>query len=321
MAADERATRMMRLLEFINEQGQPVPVSTVLATFGREYGVSEVTLRSDLATLCTLHAVRRTARGFFGPVPTDPTEDTFQETVFAARLRNRAESKAAIGAAAADVIRASRGCRVLLLDAGTTAYYVADALTEMPGLDLRVWTPSVAAALRLAENRSLSVRLLGGEYNPDYAAVYGDEVVRTLRQLAPTEEWPVGGFPGTHCVLDVNSISPTGRLVTDESHERRQKALMVELAAEVTIVADAGKLFAQQLGLEPHEIGTLFDLATTRRVALVTDASASDEQRATCRGLFANAAGEGKTTERRAGAAWIIGNLGSRTADSGLAGR
>src|SRR5437764_13550641 len=96
MRTDDRATRMMRLLEHLNEQDRPVPVAELAELTGREFGVSEVTLRSDLAALCALGGVVKLARGSYGASrPGGPGG-----SLFGTRLQRRAESKIAIAGAA-----------------------------------------------------------------------------------------------------------------------------------------------------------------------------------------------------------------------------
>lgn len=283
MRADERAARMMRLLEYINEANRAVPISELQGLAAAEFGVSEVTLRSDLSALCALRGLRKLARGTYAPEAPDPVHPG--QSLFTTRLQRRAESKIAIAREAVRRLVAQPDLRVLLLDAGTTTYYVADQLSERAGLDVTVWTPSVAAAYRLAGARGVSVRLLGGELQPEYAAVSGDETARALRALAGLDaeqqglDQPLPGFTGTHCILDVNSITRDGKLFTDESKERLQKRLMAELAEDLTLVADHSKLFQPQLGFRAHEVHALSQFTGKRRVSIISDAGATEEQR------------------------------------------
>lgn len=284
MRIDERAVRMMRLLEHINGQDGAVPVAELAELARREFGVSEVTLRSDLAALSALAGIRKVARGAYEASRETAGLALLGGTLFTTRLQHRSEAKIAIAGRVAELLSAQEGLRVLLLDAGTTTFYLAERLAEQRALDLIVWTPSVAAAARLAGARGVSVRLLGGEYQPEYSVVSGDETARSLRNLAGPEaegtalDALLPQFPGTHCVLDVNYLSPEGRLYTDESKERLQKRLMVELAEEVTIVADHSKLFGRRLGLQAHEVYDLAHLREKRAVRIVTDLKASAEQ-------------------------------------------
>ncbi len=269
---------MLRLLEHLNERGQAVPVAELADLAAREFGVSEVTLRSDLNALCSLAPVRKLARGSYQASTGDRDALTAGPTLFATRLQRESDAKFAIARAVVDTICSRPDLGVLLLDAGTTTYHVADLLSERGGLDLVVWTPSIAAAARLAGARGVSVRLLGGEYHPDYQVVSGDETARALRALAGADPEgepgaPMPSFTGACCVLDVNYIDPTGGLFTDESRERLQKRLMAELAAEILVVADHTKLFGRRLGMRAHEIGSLASLAAERRVSLITDAA------------------------------------------------
>jgi DeoR/GlpR family transcriptional regulator of sugar metabolism len=314
MRTDERAVRMMRLLEYLNEQERAVPVSELAQLADREFGVSEVTLRSDLTALCGLASVRKLARGTYEACRSPFGEDAASApgSLFATRLRSRAESKIAIAGAVARRLTEQSDLRVLLLDAGTTTYYVADRLSERAGLDLIVWTPSVTAAYRLAGSRGVSVRLLGGEFQPDYAVVSGDETAQALRALAGPEAEqaeitaPLPQFPGAHCVLDVTYISDDGRLYTDESKERLQKRLMAELAQDLTLVADHSKLFTRRLGLQAHEILALEPFAEKRSVRLVTDGGASPEQCDQAQRLMERSLRRAVRTERDADGAVVF---------------
>ena len=286
---------MMRLLEYLNDQGRAVAVGELAELATREFGVSEVTLRSDLSALCALSGVRKRGRGTYEAGAGGGAAGPLGGSLFGTRLQHRAEAKIAIAGAAARALSRQPDLRVLLLDAGTTTFYVADRLSEQSGLDLVVWTPSIAAAARLSESRGISVRLLGGEYQPDYGVVSGDETARALRALAGPEAEaedlgaPLPQFPGTHCVLDVNYVSAEGRLYTDESKERLQKRLMAELAEDLTLVADHSKLFGRRLGLQAHEVYSLDQFARKRVVRLVTDAGAPEEARERARRLMEGA--------------------------------
>jgi DeoR/GlpR family transcriptional regulator of sugar metabolism len=312
MRQDERAVRMMRLLELLNEQERPVPVGELAELATREFGVSEVTLRSDLAALCALSGVRKLARGTYEAARDGGGPSMTGGFLFGTRLQARSESKIAIAGAVDRLLGSQENLRVLLLDAGTTTYYVADRLAERSGLDLIVWTPSVAAASRLAGSRGVSVRLLGGEYQPDYAVVSGDETARALRALAGPEaeaaalDAPLPWFAGTHCVLDLNYLAPDGRLYTDESRERLQKRLMVDLAEEVTLVADHSKLFGRRLGLQAHEVYALDQMRGKRAVRLATDAGCTAEQRAVSEELMKSAFPEAEHAVEEQGQALIF---------------
>jgi len=294
---------MMRLMEYLNEQDRSVPVSELADLARREFEVSEVTLRSDLSALARLHGIRKLARGTYEAARDGVPEGLGGGSLFTTRLQHRAQSKIAIAGAVAEVLRAQADLRVLLLDAGTTTYYLADHLSERAGLDLIVWTPSIAAAERLAGARGISVRLLGGELRADYAVVAGDETARALRSLAgPSANGGSGAlpqFPGAHSVLDINYLSSEGCLLTDESNERLQKRLMAELGEDLTIVADHSKLFGRRLGLQAHEVSALHELAGKRTLRLVTDAGASEAQQAELRDCLGGLVGRELAVEQR----------------------
>src|SRR5919109_4218505 len=125
MRVDERAARMMRLLEYLNEQERPVPIGELVDLSGREFGVSEVTLRSDLAALCTLSGARKTGRGTYEAARNGHFPNLVNGSLFGTRLLRRSESKIAIAGAVARILAGEADLRVLLLDAGTTTFYIA----------------------------------------------------------------------------------------------------------------------------------------------------------------------------------------------------
>src|SRR5437764_5936460 len=104
MRIDERAARMMRLLEYVNEQERLVPVGELADLAAREFGVSEVTLRSDLAALCSLTGIRKLARGTYEAARDGAASALLGGSLFTTRLRHRAEAKIAIAGAVVRIL-------------------------------------------------------------------------------------------------------------------------------------------------------------------------------------------------------------------------
>ncbi len=113
--------RRHRLLELIQQKG-----SVTIAEAERRLGVSRLTIHRDLGHLAGQGLVRKVHGGAVAVANHasvyDPRAASFKE-----RLVTNAEAKRTI---ARHVARVLEGARTLILDASSTAFYVAEALPE-----------------------------------------------------------------------------------------------------------------------------------------------------------------------------------------------
>jgi len=133
------------------------------------YGVSEMTIRRDLARLEEAGRARRT-RG--GAVPTDRARFEFDDSL--RRSANRAEKKAI----AAEALRRIRPGDRIILDNGTTALELALMLKD--DQPLTVITPSLAVAAALQFCTRIETILLGGVLRygrPDLTGIVTERVL------------------------------------------------------------------------------------------------------------------------------------------------
>lgn len=124
---------------------------------------SEGTVRNDLNAL---EQQGRLKRVHGGAVLNQP--DQFQNNSFIRRFQHNAAAKLAIAREAAVLVNDNDS---ILLDASSTAYYFALALSERRLL--RVMTNGFEVARELAQNSSNTVILIGGVVNNDSASVTG----------------------------------------------------------------------------------------------------------------------------------------------------
>src|SRR5450755_4398732 len=110
------AHRRQRILGLVNERGD-----TLVSELKELFGVSEVTLRSDLAALASLGLIVRTHGGAASPAGGLKA----LELTFATRDQSHVDLKARIGAAAAELIQNGQS---VVLDASTTGLQIARAL-------------------------------------------------------------------------------------------------------------------------------------------------------------------------------------------------
>lgn len=110
-----------------------------------ELGVSEMTIRRDLAELERGGALVRTRGGAVADNAPQPVLDS-EEPAFAARLRKHENEKRRIAAAAAQLV--DRRLSVAI-DVGTTTHLLAEALADRSGV--KFFTSSLRTALLLGE--------------------------------------------------------------------------------------------------------------------------------------------------------------------------
>jgi DeoR/GlpR family transcriptional regulator of sugar metabolism len=142
-----------------------------VAELSSRFGVSEVTIRTDLRALSRQGLLVRT-RGGATAVMTQP------EISFDIRQQQQAEQKARIARAAAALVRDGDA---ITLDASTTAMAMIPYLENRR--DLTVVTNSLKAALGLLRNRHVNVIMPGGRLRRDSISLVGSNGRRELAQI------------------------------------------------------------------------------------------------------------------------------------------
>lgn len=156
--------RRSRLTELLQERGY-LPISDLC----EELAVSEATARRDLSALQSEERITRTYGGALGEFNTSFT--SFRE-----RLRQGAESKSAIARLAVSLIKP--GMRIYL-DAGTTAFAIAQELRRNLPDKLTIITNNLALIEPLGSLPSAKTILLGGQLLERQSVLLGDEAVRS----------------------------------------------------------------------------------------------------------------------------------------------
>src|SRR5437763_10865604 len=124
ISLDERRGRMLALIR----ERQFIPVAELSGRFG----ISEVTVRSDLAALAADGHIHRIRGGAI------PRVELAQEMPYEESVTSHAEEKGAIGRVAAELIRPGES---VVLDVGTTVVAAARALVAREDLrDVVVFT-------------------------------------------------------------------------------------------------------------------------------------------------------------------------------------
>jgi DeoR family transcriptional regulator, aga operon transcriptional repressor len=216
---------------------------------GEMFGISEVTVRSDLDTLAGDGRVMR-VRGGAMAARARQGERPFEEMRAA-----QAAEKLRIGRAAAGLVSSGE---TVILDVGTTTTAVARALIAREDLrEVTIFTNAINIALELEPAiPRFSVVVLGG----------------TLRPLQHSLVDPLGGLAldqinANVVFLGCNGVDPAGGVTNINLPEAELKRRMLAAARRRVVVADGSKVGSVELArLCPVDE---IDL-------LVTDASADD---------------------------------------------
>lgn len=186
-----------------------------VADLAESFGVSEMTVRRDLAALARDGYVER-VRG--GAVQVSG-EQSFDEIVVV-----RLDVKNRIGAAAAALVEDGQ---TVMIDIGTTTLQAA---RHLHGRRVTVVTTSMAVYEELVPDADIELILPGGVLRRNYRSLVGVLAESSLRQLRADVL-----FLGTSGVDDALSIWDSTMV------EVPIKRAMIAAAAEVVLLADAAK--------------------------------------------------------------------------------
>lgn len=214
----------------------------------RRFRVSSVTLRADLMQLAEQGVLVRSYGGAI--LPQDSNEDfplSIKQSIHHAE-------KLRIGRAAAELLRPNQ---TLILDSGTTSAEVARAIRRSNTRPLTVITHALNIAQVFSSTPSISVIMIGGLMRHVSGSFVGPQAERSIRELH-----------ADHFFLGVDGLDLKAGLSTPDLLEAQLNAVMMQIAEEVTVVADASKLGKRSLSV-------ISAVHNVQRV--ITDASADPE--------------------------------------------
>ncbi len=247
MADIPAALRREQILTTVAERG-----FARVGQLSARFGISEVTVRSDLDALAEAGSIERVHGGAIATVRPGGAERAFEQSLLSA-----ADQKRRIGRAAADLVVSDQA---IVLDVGTTTTAIAHALLERDDLhDVVVITSALNIALALeAAIPRFTVVVTGGTLRP--------------RQHSLVD--PLAGVVLDRVRADLAFIGCSGvdvraGVTNANLPEADIKRRMIEAAARTVVVADASKLGVVQLS----RVAPLSDVDT-----LLTGAEADDEQ-------------------------------------------
>jgi DeoR family transcriptional regulator, fructose operon transcriptional repressor len=220
----------------------------------RHFGVSESTIRRDLAELAISGRILRTYGGA-ALSPIDRRESPLSERI----LINRAQKEAIARLAALQIHEGD----TLILDVGTTVAALARQLRGRHGL--HVITNNITALTALANDPEISLTVLGGSVRK-----------MSMGTVGPLAELTLGRMTADKVFLGVDGLVAGRGLCEANQEQAALKGKMIDQASEIFVLADASKL-----GIAVQQAWAPLDRPWT----LITDSAATSSQLAPFKAL------------------------------------
>jgi DeoR family transcriptional regulator, aga operon transcriptional repressor len=219
--AKEQRRRVIRTLVESNAQGN-------VTELARRFGVSEVTIRSDLSALADVGALVRVHGGALPPGDSEELPITVKQTLFHAE-------KVRIATAAAGLIQDGE---TILLDSGTTTAEIARQIRGLRLRSLNVITNALNIAVLLANAHHVNLIIPGGVLRRKSWSLAGPQAEQALRDLQ-----------ADRLFLGVDSLDPEIGLMTPHVLEAKLNSLMIRIARQTVAVTDSSKLLRRNLSV------------------------------------------------------------------------
>jgi DeoR family transcriptional regulator of aga operon len=207
------AERHQQILTVLGQNGRATVVE-----LSEKFGVSQVTIRTDLETLAGQSLVIRTHGGAV-LAPQAP------ELSLLLRRKQKALEKEHIGAAAADLVSANDA---VFLDASSTVLALAQHLRKFR--NLTIFTHSLIVAQSMLEAPGISVILTGGTLHRDTISLLGSDGLAILRKYNINT-----GFFGAHGLSFPEGLTDISAGEAEIKHE------VVAMCRQVVALIDATK--------------------------------------------------------------------------------
>lgn len=198
------------ILEVLRAHG-----SAEVADLSRKLGVSDATVRRDLASMARAGLLERVHGG---AALLDTSEPPLNVTAY------HSEAKARLGALAATLVHDGD---VVLVDIGTTTSHLA---RKLRGREVTVITCSMAVYDELASDETVELVLLGGVLSRDSRSLGGFLTEQAVRQVHADVLF-----------LGTSGVRPDGAVLDTAAVEVPVKRAMLEVAERTVLLADASK--------------------------------------------------------------------------------
>lgn len=205
--------RRAHLLRILDETGK-----IVAKDVAADLGVSEDSIRRDLRDLAAEGLCQRV---YGGALPVSPAV-----VDYTTRHSVEPGGKRAVAATASGLVRPGS---TLILDGGTTALAVAEALPRDLVCTVITNSPTVAAAL--LQHPSADLFLLGGRVFKHSAVACGAAAVEAAQNVS-----------ADLCLIGVTGVHPEAGLTTGDAEDAAMKRALAARAAETYVLASSEKI-------------------------------------------------------------------------------
>ncbi len=208
--------RRHRIVDFLQQRG-----SAQVPELAGMLRVSEMTIRRDLRQLECSGLLRRTHGGAVA------NDRLLAETPYRAKRHEHVRQKQAIARAAVDLIKPGES---IILDAGSTTYFIAMLLRNRPPDGLTVVTNDICILNELSDCPLLTVIGTGGTVQQGVYSMVGSHAENFFRTIRADR-----AFVGAHAVdMEIGLMSPN-------PEKASIKALVCAAANNTHLVADSSK--------------------------------------------------------------------------------
>lgn len=207
------AERQRKLVELVNER-----LSIRVSELSKIFSVTEETIRRDLEKLEKENLLRRSHGGAVS-IQKEESEVSYLE-----REITNADDKKRIAIEAINYIEPGDQ---IVLDASTTAWYMAKELPDMP---LTVLTNSIKVALELSKKEQVKVISTGGLLLP-----------QSLSYVGPLAERSLSAYHVNKAFLSCKGVHIEKGLTDANEWQALLKKQMMEIADQTILLADASK--------------------------------------------------------------------------------
>lgn len=207
------AERQRKIVDLVNER-----LSIRVSELSKIFSVTEETIRRDLEKLEKDGLLERSHGG---AVSIDKEDN---EVSYLEREITRAAEKRAIALEAVKMVEPGDQ---IVLDASTTAWYMAKELPDMP---LTVLTNSIKVALELSKKEQIRVISTGGNL-----------MSISLSYVGPLAERSLKMYHVNKMFFSCKAIHPDGGLSDTNELQALLKKDMIQIADKVILMADSSK--------------------------------------------------------------------------------
>ncbi len=243
------AERYDKIVQLVNERG-----SIRVTELSELCQVTEETIRRDLDRLEQAGRLRRSHGGAVSVKEQQPEIPYFEREIV------RADEKRSIAEEAIKLILP--GERVLL-DASSTAWYMAQSMPDIP---LTVLTNSIKVAMELAGKERIEVISTGGIL-----------ASRSLSYVGPLAERSLDAYHVDRAFLSCKGVHLDRGVSESNELQARIKHRMVGMADEVVLLADSSK-FGVQAFTHVAELGAIHRIITDNGLTPELAAGLRDRQ-------------------------------------------